>query len=442
MFLWNEKNLAQALALKIDSKFETLRINTDSRKIEKGDIFVALKGENFDGNKFAEEALKKGAIACIVDDTNLKNEKFILVADGLKALQKIGKYRRRNSKTKFVAITGSVGKTSTKEMIHAILASKYKSYKTEGNFNNHIGLPLTLANMPDDIEYAVIEMGMNHAGEIAELVRIGNPDIAAITWVGESHIENLGSRKNIAYAKAEIFEWLTQNGSAVIPADNDFYELLQEVAEKNAVNNIFAFGNKVNSVNQKANGCEAFIGEENIFIKNSILENHILNNILLAITVANICGISPSDSVKALEKLEAVKGRGKKIKLKNGVTLIDDSYNASPTSMKLALDKLGKEKAKRKIAALGIMKELGEFSKKYHEELAEHIAGIDTVLTCGKDMKFLHDKIKNNPSNKHFEDINALQNYIDSELKPDDLILLKGSHGSNIYKIAEKLSQE
>lgn len=442
MYSWNEKNLAQALGIKLNLKFEAKRINTDSRKIEKGDIFIALKGENFDGNKFALDALKKGASCCIIDDANLKNEKFILVSDSLQALQKIGKYRRRNSKAKFIAITGSVGKTGTKDMIYNILSYKYNAYKTTGNFNNHIGLPLTLANMPENLDYVVLEMGMNHAGEIAELVRIGNPDISGITWVGEAHIENLGSRENIAKAKAEIFEWVKINGSAIIPADNDFFELLHQIAEQNNIANIYAFGEKVNQVKKLKNFVNAVIFDDAIEIPNEILEDHILNNVLLALTICNLCDVDLKQAISALKNLKTTDGRGKKTKLKNGAILIDDSYNASPTSMKLALDKLGKEKAKRKIAALGVMKELGEFSKKYHEELAAHIAGIDMVFTCGADMKFLYDKIKNNSNNRHFDDIAALQNYINSELKSGDLILLKGSHGSNIYKIADKLSQE
>ncbi len=439
-FIWDNINLSKALGVPITFTFKAKRICTDSRNIEKGDVFVALKGDNFDGNKYAEEALKKGAVAAITDDKKLKNEKFIVVDNALTALQRIGKWRRKNSTAKFIAITGSVGKTGTKEMIYAALSTKYKTYKTEGNLNNHIGLPLTLANMPDDIEYAVIELGMNHAGEISELVRICNPNLAAITWVSEAHIENLGSLEDIAYAKAEIFEWLVMEGHAVIPADNDFFDLLHETAETNGITDIYSFGEKANAIEKNKAGVSAYIFDEKIEIPNKVADNQVLNNILLTLTVSAICGVDPKQAVKAIAEMEALKGRGKRLQHKSGAVIIDDSYNASPSSMKLALDKFANETAKRKIAALGDMKELGKESKKYHEELADHVKGLDLVVTCGKDMNLLHQKIKGKATAKHFNNIEETTEFLKSELKKGDAVLIKGSHGSNMYKVVDKIT--
>lgn len=439
MYDWNNINLNKALGIDISFKFEGRRVITDSRKIEKNDIFFALRGENFDGNKFAVEAIEKGASAAVVDDKNIKHEKFIQVENTLAALQKIAKWRRKNSKAKFIAITGSVGKTGTKEMLFAALSTKYKTYHSEGNFNNHIGLPLTLANMPDDIEYAVLEMGMNHAGEISELVRIGKPHISGITWIGEAHIENLGSRENIAKAKAEIFEWMANPSSAVIPADNDFFELLHELAEANNVTNIISFGKIINHVKKTKNGVLANFSEE-IIIPNSVIEDQVLNNVLLVLSICDICDIDLKSAISSIEKLGAYKGRGQKIKLKNGAVIIDDSYNASPTSMKLALEKFADEKAERKIAVLGEMKELGEFSKKYHEQIADYIKNVDLVLTCGNDMQFLHDRLDRKIKSKYFENHQKLTEFLKAKLKKGDMALIKGSHGSNMYKVVSALN--
>ncbi len=436
---WNEKNVAAALNIKAGKAFSAKRVTTDSRHLEKGDLFVALKGENFNGNKFAEEALKKGAVAAIVDEDVAGGERLIKVDDALKALQKLGKYKRKNSNAKFVAVTGSVGKTGTKEMIHAALSTKYKTFKTAGNLNNHIGLPLTLANMPDDIDYAVIELGMNHAGEIGDLVRICRPDIAAITWVSEAHIENLGSVENIAKAKAEIFEWMGIEGKAVIPADNAYYEILREAAEANGITDIYCFGEKADAVVKNKAGVSAHVADTEIEISTELLQKQVLNNILLALTIAGICEADIKKALAAMEGMKEIAGRGGSFEHKSGALIIDDSYNASPESMKLALRKLFDVKAKRKLAALGDMRELGKFSKKYHEELADYVTGFDMVITCGKDMKMLHDKVKDTVSAKHFTSVDECLDFISAELKKGDALLIKGSHGSDMWKMIDKL---
>jgi len=440
MFKWNAKNLGTALGCEIPFDLSAENISTDSRKIRAGDIFIALKGENFDGNEFALETIKNGAAAAIVSDIKLKGEKLIYVEDTLKALQRIGKWRRKNSRAKFIAITGSVGKTSTKEMLFEAISTKYTTFKTEGNLNNHIGLPLTLANMPQDIDVAILELGMNHAGEISDLVRIANPHVAAVTWVSEAHIENLGSVEKIARAKAEIFEWLADCGVAVIPADNNFYEILEETAEDNGVLEIHSFGNKINSVLKLSSGVNVNIEGEEVLIAEKILKSQVLNNILLVLTVAKICDIDLEKAIKAIGKMEIMHGRGGKFEHKSGAIIIDDSYNASPTSMINALEKFKTEKAKRKIVALGDMRELGDFAQAYHENLAEHVDGVDMIITCGKLIKTLHEKVKGGKKAKHFDVVEECFEFLDSELKKGDMVLIKGSHGSNMWKIVDKLN--
>jgi UDP-N-acetylmuramoyl-tripeptide--D-alanyl-D-alanine ligase len=300
--------------------------------------------------------------------------------------------------------------------------------------------------MPENLDYVVLELGMNHAGEISDLVRMAHPHISGITWIGESHIENLGSRENIAKAKAEIFEWQVQDGTALIPADNDFYELLHNIAEENSINNIYSFGKDVNQVTKKTGGFEVIIDNESAFISEKILNNQILNNLLLTLTIAKICGIDLNSAISSIEKMERVSGRGKKIKLKNEAFLIDDSYNASPTSMKLALDNLACEKGNKIIAALGDMKELGEFSKNYHEELVNHLSNLNILVCCGKDMKYLFDKVISKKTTSaelknlevfYFSDIESCFKYLSSVLQKNDILLVKGSHSSNMWKIVD-----
>lgn len=441
MKIWNNIEVAKALEVEINFKFDATSVTTDSRSIKGGELFIALKGDNFDGNKFIEDAIKKGAVAAICDDKEIaaKIKKTILVEDGLKALTKLAKYRRKNCFAKIIAITGSVGKTTTKELVRDILAENHKVHSTIGNLNNHIGLPLTLVNMPLDSDVAVLEMGMNHEGEIYHLSSIAKPDIAAISWVAENHIENLGSLENIAKAKAEIFDWLKRSGSAIIPADNDQFSTLSEILENSDITNIASFGLEQNNVYEEDDDYGFNIEDDEFLIDKKICDELVLNNILCALTICKEAGARISAAGKVISKFKPVKGRGERLKLKNGAEIIDDSYNASPTSMKKALANLAKEKAKRKIAVLGNMLELGENTKKYHEELAEHITGIEEVYCVGSHMEHLSKKLPKTLKSKYFPEYNAALSEIKNEAKKGDLILVKGSHGSNLWKLVDAL---
>lgn len=442
MTLWQENEVSQALDIKIDFKFKAERVCTDTRKIKKNDLFICLKGENFDGNNFAAEAIKKGAVAVISDDPKNKNNKnTIIVADSLKALVKLAKYRRKIANPMVAAITGSVGKTTTKEITAKLLETNFKIHATEGNLNNHIGVPLTLANMPEHTEIAIIEMGMNHADEISHLSQIAKPNITCISWIAENHIENLGSLENITKAKAEIFDWQKKSGTAILPADNKYFVMLEEIAEDTGISNISSFGEEVNIYDKESD--TAIILNEKVNIPFTLTDNFHYNNILAALTIAKHCGLENLQN--ALEKIagmKAYKGRGDRFKTKQGFEIIDESYNASPTSMKAALDKFSSERVSgKKIVIMGDMLELGEFSKKYHENLAEEIKNIDICLTFGKRMQDLYSKIKSNKDyeSHYLQNLEDIENYLSENLEKKDIVLIKGSHGSNLWKLVETL---
>ncbi len=445
--MWNEKNIAEYLGaeVKVKFKFNSNKISIDSRNINKGDIYLALKGEIHDGNKFAEDAISKGAVAVIIDNKNYAHlEKSILVQDGLKALQRLAYKKRRNSKAKFIGITGSVGKTTAKELLAKILSSYYRVHFTQGNLNNHIGLPLTIVNMPEDTQYAVLEMGMNHAGEISDLCRIAHPHISGITWVSEAHIENFSEGLiGIAKAKAEILEFLVPDGCGVIPADNQFFDLLTEIAEENGISNLFSFGKIACECAEENGFITANIVDQIVNIPKNLCEDFVLNNILFVLTISAYIGLDLEDAIESLKELKPVKGRGAEIQLKSKLIIIDDSYNASPESMKKALQNLsGKNSYNRRIAILGDMKELGKYSKKYHESLSDYLENIDVLITCGEAMQNLHKKSKGKVKELfHYADYQECFSNINNFLKDGDIALIKGSHSSNMYKLVELLSK-
>jgi UDP-N-acetylmuramoyl-tripeptide--D-alanyl-D-alanine ligase len=445
MKLWNNIQIAEALKQEVNFKFEADSVTTDTRKIKGGEIFICLKGNNFDGNDYAEEALKKGAVAVITDDEKNKIlKKAIFVDNGLDALTKLARHRRKTSKAQFIAITGSVGKTTTKELVRDILSQQFKVHATIGNLNNHIGVPLTVANMPLDTQKAVIEMGMNNAGEMSYLSSIARPDIAAITWVAENHLENLGSLENIAKAKAEIYEWVRRSGAVFAPSDNHYYYILVEAAENNGITDIYAFGTDINYLNLEGEKYSAQIFDDEVSFSKKVANEISVNNILAALSISKLAGADIIKGIKVIENFKLVKGRGLRgIEPYSGATIIDDSYNASPTSMVKALNNFkGESGFKRKIAVLGDMLELGGMTEEYHKSLATHIENIDECLSVGNHMKALYTELlgKKGVKNKYFENIDQAYEYLKANLQKDDLVLIKGSHGSNLYKLVEKLN--
>lgn len=434
--------------------FENL--NKDTRILNKGEIYLGIQGENFNGSTLYEQALEKGAIACILQDVEISKEvlkkypnaTIILVENTVKTLQKMAEIKRNINNVKVVAITGSVGKTSTKDIVANVLSQKYKVLKTQGNYNNEIGLPLTVLQLKDE-ELMVLEMGMNSFGEISLLTNIAKPDVAVITNIGTAHIGLLGSRENILKAKMEILEGLNSNGTVVINYDNDM--LNNWYKNQNENYNVITYGKQKESliyasnVEYKENGSdfEATLDNNTYNIHVPVGGEHFVSNALCAISVAKVFDIPMEKVSEGILNFELTKRRMEIKQSKNGATVINDCYNANYDSMKAALDYLGKLPNKRKIAVLGDMLELGEYSKKLHEDVGEAVAAnnIDILICVGEDAKNIAKKAEENGINNIFtynsnqEAINKLQEIMQKE----DAILLKASNALNFTQICEAI---
>lgn len=428
----------------------------DTRTIKKGDCYIGIKGEKFDGSKFWETALENGAETVIVQDVDFaekdiekwKNKNIIKVEKTLEALYEIAKYKRNLYNIPVIAITGSVGKTSTKDMIANVVSQKYKTLKTQGNHNNNIGLPFTILELQDE-EAMVLEMGMNHFGEISLLTSIAKPTICVITNIGTSHIGNLGSRENILKAKLEILEGLREP-VVVINNDND---LLHKWYEKNKENfNIHTYGIKeksmLNATNTKleeqSSSFECEINEKVENIKVNVGGEHFILNALCALTVGTLLEIPNDKLVYGIENFELTQKRMDICNLKNDIKIINDAYNASFESMQASLHVLSEYKERRKIAVLGDMFELGEFAKELHKKVGEEVANnkIDILIANGENAKYIVETAKEKLNNENIYYLNTkeeIEEMLQKISKPGDVILFKASNGMQFYKIAERM---
>lgn len=423
-------------------------ITTDSRKIEKGCLFIPLEGERFDGHDFINQAFEKGAVCCLSHKDIETNGTIIKVKDTRKALLDLASYYRGLFDIKVCAITGSVGKTTTKDMIYSVLSQKYNTLKTQGNFNNDIGLPLTIFNLEESHEVAVFEMGMNNFGELSRLTAVGRPDVAVITNVGVSHIENLGSREGILKAKCEIFEGLKKDGTAVLNADND---MLSTLKGKEKFNTIW-FGIEDKSgfyaENIEENGiegvkCTIHAGEDVFDVNISMPGGHMVLNALAATAVGKTFGLNKDEIKKGIESFSPTGMRMEISKIPFGLTLINDAYNANPVSTKAAIDVLAKTTGV-KTAVLGDMFELGEYGPSLHYEVGEYAAqkGIDNIVCIGGISENMFKGASKNKKDgvyyyKSLDDF--FENGIKNILIKDSTVLIKASHSMQFEKIAEKL---
>jgi UDP-N-acetylmuramoyl-tripeptide--D-alanyl-D-alanine ligase len=443
MTIWNTKTINEALGTSLAVEVSASGVTTDSRKIKRGDIFIALKGDNFDGNKYALEAILNGAVLAIVDDKALPASPQLLhVDDAYQALLKLAEYKRGKSKAKFIGVTGSVGKTTVKEALGLVLSKQGKTHVTVGNLNNHIGLPLTLANLPGDTQYAVIELGMNHSGEIKFLTKICRPHIALITYIAAVHIEFFESVKEIALAKAEIFEGVEKGAesAAILPADNEYFQTLVDEAKKFNIANIIPFGKEANAWHLTGVTVAAKINGEQISFTPEQTSAHFINNLLSVLTAAALAGADLQQAAQDISSFTPPKGRGKLIKRVNGAIIIDDAYNASPESMRAALNYLGTFKPRRTIALLGDMRELGTNAQHYHESLSDAFNHVDMAFFYGENMLHLYNVVKNTMPCLHFEKFEDIEAEITNRLEADTVLLIKGSNGTGLWKIVEKLS--
>lgn len=420
------------------------RISINSNDIHKNDLFIGIKGEKFNGDLFASSAIQKGAIAAIIS-TNQKDAKNkIIVKSGREALGKIAQYWKSQSKIPLVAITGSNGKTTTKEMIGSIVSSHLKSKKkllmSQGNFNNDIGLPLSLLNIQKIQKCAVVEMGMNHKGEISYLSKIAMPDIAVITNIAEAHIEFFGSKKGIAKAKSEIFEGLKKDGTAIINRDDEFYSLMKNAAR---TKNIISFGlNKKSDVYLKktAQGIsQIHTPKGSIDIKVKLQGEHNLKNVLAAVASTIALKIPLKTIKKGIEAIKPVYGRLEVKKGFNGSMVIDDTYNANPESMRAAIDVLANQDYE-KILIIGDMGELGKKAAQYHASIATHINKKKTlhVVGIGKLTKHTIDKCNGNA--KWFNNKKELIQYVKSKIRKNSCVLVKGSRFMKMEEVVEALT--
>lgn len=427
----------------------------DTRIIENGDTYIAIKGENFDGNDFYIEAFDKGANCVILEKDKFKiNDNFsyvkplVLVDDSIKALKNIAMYIRKNSSAYFIGVTGSVGKTSTRDMVYSVLKEEFSTLKTEGNFNNNIGLPLTLARLTDE-QAAVIEMGMNHLGEISYLSDITRPHISVITNVGTAHIGQLGSRDNILKAKLEIVDGMNKDGILVINNDNDLLHNYYLENRKNIVT--IGIDNKSDfmafNINLYSDYSTFDIKYDDKFYKIycPVPGKAFIYNSLVAFAVATLLHVDTQKIINGIRNFELTKNRMEIIELKNNIKLINGVYNASVDSMKSNLEILKNQIGDRKIAVLGSMLELGEYSKQLHEEVGKIVVqnNIDILITVGTEAKYIADsaislgmKSENvHGFNNNSEAINLLKKIIVS----GDIILFKASNSLNFKEIIDNL---
>ena len=445
-----------------DLKKECKNFSRDTRTINYGDTYVCIKGEKFDGNDFWEEAFKNGADVVIANKLDIneetkkkylkKNKTLIEVEDTVKALGEMATMKRNKygNNLKVVAVTGSVGKTSTKDIIYSVISQKYNTLKTQGNKNNNIGLPLTILSLQDE-EVCVIEMGMNHFGEISYLSKIAKPDIAVITNIGTSHIGNLGSRENILKAKLEILDGMKMP-ILVINNDNDL--LHKWNLEKKEKIETHTFGIKEKSdfraenINLKENESEfTCIAEDRTELKITIPVGgeHFILNALSAITVGKLLNLTDEQIQRGIQSFKLTEKRMEIIKTKNNITIINDTYNASFESMKAGINSLTNMQGKRKIVVLGDMFELGEYSKELHKKVGDEIYKnhIDKTFLIGENVKYIEEELISKGYNKenilYFGKQEDLIESLKNNLNGDDAVLFKASNGMKLFDVVEKL---
>lgn len=423
-----------------DENLEIESYSKDTRTIKKNDCYIGIKGETFDGNLFWEDAKEKGACACLLDSFEGKIEEkdpftIILVSDTIAAIQALAHYVRIESHAKVVAITGSAGKTSTKDMIASVLEEKYKILKTPGNLNGQIGLPLNILAYKDEPVW-VLEMGMNDFGQLKELSSIASPDVAVITNIGTAHIGILGSRENILKAKLEILEGMNDKGVLVLNGDNDLLKTVK--TDLKQVTFGLESGNDIVATDIKMDGEKTICKIENNEIEIPVMGEVFVYNALAAYAVGKLFSLTPEEIKNGIASFQMSNNRMNTIKTTK-FTIINDTYNANPDSVKSAIKTLGTFK-NRKVAILGDMLELGENEIKYHQEIGEFCnEKIDVLITIGVLSKNMFDKFT---KEKYFFKTNEeAETKLKDILKQDDVILVKASHSMKLDTIVNFLKE-
>lgn len=427
---------------------EATSVVIDSRQITEGGIFIATKGERVDGHSFIPAVFAAGALGVICEEAPQDAAgPYVLVEDSFKALREIGEFYRKQLDIKVVGITGSVGKTSTKEFIAGVLETKLNVLKTAGNYNNEIGVPLTILRIRKEHEVAVLEMGINHFGEMHRLTQMARPDICVITNIGECHLEFLGSREGILKAKTEIFDYSNPEGDVILNGEDDMLRKVENVHGKMPIfvgfgENCDVYASDVVSNGLLGSTCKIHMGEMVLDAKVSLPGMHQVSNAMVAAKVGMLLGLSKEEIEKGLLQVMPTAGRGHLID-KGSYLIVDDCYNANPVSMKAAIDLLTDAKG-RKVAVLGDMFELGENEKELHYGVGQYAAekGIDLVLLAGELSKEMEKAILATGTKTqvvHYLTRDLLMEDLPNRIKKGDTILVKASHGMGYQNIVEKL---
>jgi UDP-N-acetylmuramoyl-tripeptide--D-alanyl-D-alanine ligase len=410
------------------------KISTDTRKIEPGSIFFALKGDNFNGNLFAVEALNKGAAYAIVDEVIEVHENIIQTEDALNCLQKLANHYRKQLSTKIIGITGSNGKTTSKELIYAVLKEKYKVFATKGNLNNHIGVPLSLLAIKPTDEFAIIEMGANHQKEIEQLCSIAEPDFGIINNIGKAHLEGFGGEEGVKKGKGEMYDFISQHKRKLFVNADD--TLLMEMSQ--SIERITYGHEKSNYVYGKIideKGLLSIELEESTAIKTNLVGNYNFSNVMLAACIGKYFNVSLEAIKKGIENYEPTNSRSQLIK-KELNTIILDAYNANPSSMKSALDNFHQSDFKNKIVILGDMYEMGIYENQEHRIIIDQAISkkFESVILCGK----AFNKLKSNIDNVFFyENIDECKSAIEKFNFKNKTVLIKGSRSMALEKLVE-----
>ena len=422
-------------------------VSTDSRAINPGDLFVALRGPNFNGNKYVADVAKAGAVGAIVDEKVVSSIPMIEVKDARLALGQLAAAQRQRFPKPVVGLTGSNGKTTVKELLNAMLSAEGKVLSTKGNLNNDIGVPLTLLRLVDEDDFAVIEMGANHVGEIAYLTNIVKPDIAIVINAGEAHLEGFGSLENIASAKGEIFQGLNSTGTAIINADDSFCAVWKDLASSRTqitfgIDNVKAMVRASNIIDDgELSQFVLHSGQKEVAISWSLRGKHNVYNALAAAAAARALNISLGNIAEALSNFTSVKGRLDVLKAINGARLIDDSYNANPTSTRAAIDVLASYTGK-KILVLGDMKEIGDSVSEAHKGVGRYAKekNIDALYATGEHGSATVEGF--GLLGQYFETKEELLQALSEIMSSDVTVLVKGSRGSTMETIVQGLKSQ
>jgi UDP-N-acetylmuramoyl-tripeptide--D-alanyl-D-alanine ligase len=459
--LWTAADVALATGGAGAANWAATGVSIDSRALAAGDLFIALRGPNHDGHDFVAPAFERGAAAAMVDRQILGHPPgaaLIRVDDTLAGLSALGRFARARSSARIIAVTGSVGKTGTKEALRLVFAACGQTFASAGSFNNHWGVPLSLARMPPDTAYGIFELGMNHAGEIDALTRLVRPHIALITTVAPVHLGFFGSVEAIADAKAEIFSGLEPGGVAVLNRDNPHFLRLAGWAKRADVDQVISFGadpeatvRLVDSVlDPDGSTVEARCSGVPVRFRLSVSGRHWVMNALAVLGVTMAAGCDVRSAAEALAGLDAMPGRGRRHRLawQGGVlTLIDESYNASPAAMEAAIAVLAATSPTaggRRVALLGDMLELGDATERFHRNLAAPLAaaGVDSVFLVGKAMAALHEVLPEDRRGGLWQSADQAIPALLSFLRSGDVVTVKGSYSLHIDRIVEWLIAE